>query len=157
MTTIEQHIAKLQKFQSVLNSELLKVLERSLFDAKDLISNRVVETGKDAEGSSFSSYSDGYKKVRKEKGFQSNYKNFAVTNELWNSLGVVFKEDTGGSLIMVLEPIGVHDGGIQNKKLMQYLEKHEGKDILKLSKQELRIIEIAMQNAFIRLYKQIVG
>lgn len=158
MPTLEEHIAKLRRFEQVYRLELFKVLERALFDVKDQISNRVVETGKDADGQFFSNYSKGYKKIRESKGFQSKYKNFAVTNQLWNSLGITFKEDTGGAFIMVLEPIGGHDNTtLSNKELMSVLEKQEGKDILKLSKKELRLIEIAMQNAFTRLYKQIVG
>ena len=157
--TVEEYISRVNRFEKEINGRLLKTLEGALLSAKALIAKRVQTQGKDADDNFFSNYSKGYKKKREDNNFNTNIKNFTYTGQLFKSLGVTFKQKEENRLVIVLEPIGTRSGTGEssNKKLLEYLEKNEGKAILELSSKELKLIETALENEVERSFNEIVG
>ena len=147
---LDQLINKLTALQNSIQLDILNTIEVMLNDSKALINRRVENEGKDADDSFFSDYSDGYASRRKEKGLQVKHKDFSFSREMWKSIGITFKSNQNGKLILILEPTDKI-----NKEKMLKLEGQEGKAILELSENELDKIVMAVENKIVRLFNEL--
>ena len=125
----------MNQFERELPNIVLDALVSIGFSQVALTKNRIQQTGKDSDGGFFTSYSDGYAAFREDKGRQTGFKDFTLTGELFQSIGVTFKGLQGGKVVVVIEPKDE-----KNKKKLLYLERQEGKDILDLSDREVELI-----------------
>lgn len=80
----------LSEFEKTRAEDALLVVNDAIAQA----TLRRLETGLDSEGDEFSPYSDGYKKLREDRGRQTDYKDYNFTGEFNRSIySEVTKQD----------------------------------------------------------------
>lgn len=91
----------------------------------------------------------GYSQLRKLEGFSNTYKSFEFTGQMWRGFGVKRKSRTNTGMKVVL-------GGrtAESQKLIDINSKREGMPIIGLTKQEIQILEKAIDSKVIELLKK---
>jgi hypothetical protein len=120
-------------FQSFINDLPLILSDTMLelgLDAKALIQQRVQEKGLNASGGKTPDYSEAYAMYRKKKGRQTNYMDATLTGDMWQSTGIVNKEQTPAQTKVTV----AGRDGFSQLKIDNISEKHF--EILALSKEE---------------------
>ena len=133
MIEIKEYVFKLEGLANNLNKELLAKVSAQGKATENLtldVVERVRDTGKSFDGSSFTPYSAGYKKQRQKKGRSINFKNFEMTTQMWKDFGVKEKkiDETGITI--------VQKGSSEQYKI-DFQSEYEKKSIIAPSQKEI--------------------
>lgn len=97
------------------------------------IETRLVETGEDGEGVRFKPYSDRYAKFRRDKGRQTDYRDFKFENNMLKNIKPTIVQDSSGVTIVEITATTPAE-----KEKLRYNAETVGRNILSPSVSELQ-------------------
>lgn len=113
-----------------------------------LVKRRVINTGTNAQGRSFGTYSRAYQRVREKENLTDvpfPKKNFKRTSRMWSNTTASIISQQDSSVTVRLAPVTQTE-----IDKLQHNEKRSG-NIIVLSKRENSILETAIRNRFKRI------
>lgn len=90
MPSLDQFIQKIQLLSDSIEDIVLDAQDTAALDAINLLTTRLVEEGKDAEGNAWRPYSEEYEKYKEKKGKTGNgLVNFTFTGVMMRNIAIV--------------------------------------------------------------------
>lgn len=151
--TLNEYIDNLDAAINELESGQAANEQKIARDALALTKRRVIQTGVSQDGSKFSDYSPGYARYRSDLGRPTNYKNFSLTNQMWNSLDAVVIEQKPGINVIAY----INEGEFNNNKRI-WNSNREQKPIAALNEKEIQLLtkfNLARIEGVLKKYKLI--
>ena len=125
------------------------VMLPSAVELVNLVRNRVQQTGKKAEGGSFSEYSDAYLKKRRDV---TSFKNFTATGAMWDSFGVKDIDETLGKSVIIARMDEDSRNKTTNQGLVEIHSDRENSELIAPSEEEIKLVNKSMNERLQQLW-----
>lgn len=125
---LDKLIQDIKNTVNEIESEMPNIIVQTANDSKALIQRRVINTGEVGNGSS-SNYKEGYyKRFRKEKGRQTNHKDYRFTGAMWGAIQAIPNTVKKAGRYFFTVDIDALDSENENK--LKYNNQRDGVKIL---------------------------
>ena len=115
----------------------------------NLVRHRVQQTGKKAEGGSFSEYSAAYLKKRRDV---TGFKNFTAMGAMWDSFGVKDIDNTLGKSVFIARMDDDSRNSTTNQGLVEIHSDRENSELIAPSEEEVKIVNKSMNERLQQLW-----
>ena len=140
--TPDEYRQRLDRVVNAMQTEHIVLMQQLGVNAMALIKNRIQNSGRNAEGGSFTpDYTAKYKKAKQKSGKYKGFVDFSFTNRMWTNVQI--KQTTPKSTT-----IGALSD--ENRKKMEYNVEKRG-TILDLSEREINQVMAAYEKDLIAL------
>lgn len=176
MTSLVQTRNNIRKVIKDLEQTRENEYQLIVLDALALLKRRVINTGKDSEGKSFSDYSEAvvpfwyfagkdgvssndvkrlkdksgyfasYRDLREVKGRPTKFKNFSFTNKMWNSLETAALSHNNGVVVIGFKASSDREDVVNIH--------HEQEGLLRFSDDEIKLVRSLSKKRIMDAFKR---
>jgi hypothetical protein len=145
---IQELIRKLERCEAELPTIVLNEISQTALDAKDMIQQRLQETGRDSKGNPFRPYSPEYQKEKTKAGKYKGIVDFTDENRMLNNIGVLDKRSDVNKAVVVVGA-RAEENRAKLAGNMNGNGKTKGRgDILELQGKEISVLAANMKKRF---------
>jgi hypothetical protein len=99
---INEYIRKLERLEAELPTIVLNEISSTALDAKDMLQQRLQETGLNSKGQPFRPYSPDYQEKKTKAGKYKGIVDFTDENRMLNNIGVLDKRSDANKAVVVV-------------------------------------------------------